>query len=401
MIYGHFNTPDTEAVLLSSLVLSDQSFTYKNKRIAGDKIVLLTDEDVLLRNQLEHYQEHVLKNLSLKAGEVLLWIFRYDDKAACLTIDADHVIDVRQLINWNQKKLNAWIDNIKNFYFSGKQDYDGNMQEHDYNALINDFQFAKIVLPPDTQRVFYCSSVDVNIPPHLLINNNDFIGALMPVSNVLSIQRFLEHHQEEKLSRFNIDAWVPADDANPTISWGLHKLAPVFERYNVKVQTQRYPEVPLAGSINVFLAHGIRDKFGFKVVKTNEENEHLILDAGKVFGKGELAMLFICNSGSFTDDLYATQLTTFAGDLLKSGYKVVVAPYWPYDVTMSGRWLSAFLESFESGKRVDEAVFLANSVMANYDEETSTQFYAPAGMLAMHVYGNPNLYYRNVDWQSM
>jgi hypothetical protein len=59
---------------------------------------------------------------------------------------------------------------------------------------------------------------------------------------------------------------------------------------------------------------------------------------------------------------------------------------------MSKIWLEEFLDTFNQGYSIGEAVYLANKQLTKYDSETSNIFYAPAGCLAMHLYGNPNVY---------
>jgi hypothetical protein len=143
--------------------------------------------------------------------------------------------------------------------------------------------------------------------------------------------------------------------------------------------------------VNIFLAHGQADRMGFKGVYSNPHKFHPIFYPKSVFGRGEVAILFICHSGSSKEQVYSNNIVSLAGELLKGGYQAVVAPFWPLDVTITGIWLKEFLTVFRKGFTVNEAVHLANNKLKEYDTETGYQFFAPQGRLAMHLYGNPNI----------
>ena len=125
----------------------------------------------------------------------------------------------------------------------------------------------------------------------------------------------------------------------------------------------------------------IKDILDFKQINTQ-----------KVFGNGVIAILFICNTGNASDELYSNNIVSFAAELLKNNYKAVIAPFWKLDVTIPSIWLQEFLKTFQEGYSVNKSVYFANKEIAKYQESISNSFYAVEGQLAMHLYGNPNIY---------
>jgi hypothetical protein len=292
--------------------------------------------------------------------------------------------------------MKEWLREIGNFFFNSKKNrhYDYQAQESDYQSLKEELKFATILIPSYIEELLLCSSIELASFPHNLIQNeNDFISATIPVCNVISIERFIEKSNPLYLDKnYSISAWIPTDDQEPTISWGFDILKPTLEKINARIFTNTYPKETINTNLNIFLAHGVTDGLGFKAVYTNHADRKAIAFPFSVFGKGKVAILFVCNSGSSREDILSNSVVSFSSELLKFGYESVIAPFWSFDVTMSKIWLDEFLSAFNQGFSINEAVFLANNCLTKYDEATSSIFNAPAGCLAMHLYGNPNVY---------
>ncbi len=231
-------------------------------------------------------------------------------------------------------------------------------------------------------------------PFNLLVTNKDFIGSQIPVCNVISIERFLENSSEYLLPHnYSMSAWIPKEDGETIVSWGYEIITRALNagKYKYDLYSTTYPDKAIITDVNVFLAHGQADKMGFKGVYSNPEKMHPIFYPKSVFGIGTIAVLFICHSGSSREQIYSNNVVSLAGELLKSGYQSAIAPFWPLDVTISGIWLTEFLDVLGRGYTVNESVYLANNKLKDYDSLTGYQFHAPQGRLAMHLYGNPNV----------
>jgi len=388
---------DLNGILLSSLVLSDQTFVYRETKVTGERVRLIKEKDREMEDRLTNYKEYLLSSISLRAGQLLVWVFKYDQKEACLFIDAEKRISVSSFESPIHRDLLEWTKSISRFYFNQKDlplvEYDLTAQENDYKQTLTFFSKTRLDYPGDFDELLVCTSTELAKMPHnLWVGKKDFIAAQKPVANVISLEYFARYSALVPIPvSFRMEAWIPTDDGNSQISWGYDLLFEEMEKYHVSIHTKRYPDRPLQGDINVFLAHGIRESLGFKFVRSGDRTDTSIIHPSGVFGVGTIAILFICNTGSAEDALYANQIISFSADLLKSGYKAVISSFWPYDVTMCRRWFTAFMGSLVGGSIVNMAVFQANSQLAVYDEEASQAFYAPAGRFAMHLYGNPNI----------
>ena len=395
LIEHSFKTGDTEGILLASLALSDLSFSYRNISLEDHAKVNLSEPGNQQNGEkINNYQAHLLAHLQLTEKQKLLWLFEFKHKVGYLMIDHLKNIKIGMLPVWDIRESKVWASNLTEFYFNskGRSDYDLSAQEADYNKCLKDLAFT--TLPRvETEELLICSSPELmEIPHQLFISGDDFVTSSTPICNVLSIEYIMEHGNLLHLPKtYRTEAWIPTDDGNSVVSWGYELLLPVLTKSKAAIDTGSRPAKRLQGDLNIFLAHGIRDFSGFKAVRTNDSSESSIFYPSSVFGKGTLAILFICNSGSSVEKLYARQIISFSGELLKAGYSAVIAPCWPYDVTMSRRWLTTFLTSFNEGISLNRSVFLANNSLAAYDEANSNQFFAPQGRFAMHLFGNPNI----------
>ncbi len=402
LIHEGLQTGDTENILLASLVLSDLTFVYENKQPMEGKAPLIKIKNTALFKRLKNYQAYFLNEIHLRKGQLLIWMFRYDTRYGFLMLNDKKEISVHQFSIWMEKELTEWTKNISSFYFNSSRkkliDYDLSEQIKDYKNCLAFFSYTAIRFQQNITELLICNSIEMTDMPHnLLVRGNDFIAAQIPVCNVLSPAYFISNNIEIHLPNlYKLSAWIPTEEGNLQIQWGYSLLEPLLNKYNAETKTSHYPDSPLNGDINIFLAHGVREFGGFKAVRTSNDPRSSILHPAKVFGKGTVAVLFICNAGSLTEDTYAIQVVSLSTQLLKLGYKAVVASFWPYDVTMSYRWLRIFLESLDAGLNINQAVFHANNKLAEYDIETSNLFYAPAGRFAMHLYGNPNIRIREM-----
>jgi len=76
------------------------------------------------------------------------------------------------------------------------------------------------------------------------------------------------------------------------------------------------------------------------------------------------------------------RIATMIRDYLKAGYEAVIAPFWALDISIPKYWLPQFLESFEKGKTVMEAVHDGNM-------KVKDMFPTPKAYACLHAYGNP------------
>ena len=349
--------------------------------------------------------------VKLKPEQIILWLFEDLGKVYCLTLNQRKEFGIYPITNWDLKKTSQFLKGIGNFYFNAKKDNEGNARclfsnprgEHDYNDLIqkedyenllNELSFTKLPFNFESDEILVYSSIEMANYPHNLIElENDFAASQKPICNIISIERFIEKSMQVFLKKkYSTSAWIPIDDQEPIISWGFSLLNPILTEMSTKIYTSTYPSEPIITELNIFLAHGVTDNSGFKAVYSNHTDKKGIVYPYSVFGKGQVAILFICNSGSSHDSIFSNSVVSFSSELLKSSYETVIAPFWSFDVTMSRIWLKEFLLQFNKGCSINQSVYRANKKLTEYDVITSSFFNAPAGCMAMHIYGNPNIY---------
>lgn len=403
---------DIDGILLAGFAINDQSFTFKDISIETGSISPISKPvNKEFKLQLNNYKYYLLSSINLTNKQLLIWLFEDLGKVFCMTLNSKKEFNLYSLTNWNMKKMKQLHRKMGNFYFNAKKDSDGNarclfsnprsepdyndlVQKEDYKNLIKELSFTTLPFNIDVDEILIYSSIKMANYPHNLIQvSNDFVAAQKPICNVISIERFLEKSNNFYLNKeYSVSAWIPVDDQEPIISWGFNLLKPTLIKIKANISTSTYPKEFIKSDLNIFLAHGVTDGSGFKAVYANHAKKKGIIFPYEVFGKGKVAILFVCNSGSSHEAIFSNSVVSFSGELLKTGYESVVAPFWPFDVTMSKIWLEEFLDTFNQGYSISEAVWLANKRLSKYDSETSNIYYAPAGCLAMHLYGNPNVY---------
>jgi len=99
----------------------------------------------------------------------------------------------------------------------------------------------------------------------------------------------------------------------------------------------------------------------------------------------ELVILFVCSGGRVDRHPIYSTTVGLPKMLLNKGCRTVIASPWPLESLAPGTWLSAFMESWDSGATAMDACHHANlQVASRRDGE-------PQVSLAMTVYGDPLL----------
>ena len=397
LILNSLNPIDYDGLLLAGFVLNDQSLVFDNIYIeSGTVAPVHKPKDEQFEKKIRAYSSYLTENIPLKISQLFIWLFNCNEDVYALIITPSKELNLVHLKKWDIKLMNSWTGNLNSFYFnsSKKSYYDTHEQESDYQKIIKELSFASVDIDEEFDELLFSSSIELSrFPANLLIQESDFIASSKPVSNVISVEWITKYGNDIKIKQnWSSSAWVPIEDEDATVNWGYNKILPILKRLGAKVHTTRYPEHEINSDINIFLAHGELESTGFKAIYTNDKGESVILYPQAIFGKGRIAILFICNSGAARDEFYSQSINSFSMQLLNGGYNSVVAPFWPFDVAISPIWLLEFINVFNDGFSVSEAVYLANFKVSKYNESTSSAYLAPQGRLAMHLYGNPNIY---------
>jgi hypothetical protein len=414
------NPIDINSLLLAGLIINDNSLTFETKIATGFSSLFNNDENV--KNYIKNYSKNILESVYIKENQVIIWLFQVSKEVFIVTIDSQKKYNLATLDNWDLSKMEEWLSNIHDFYYNKKRDgFFINDQENEYLKTLEDTNFSIINNLPINKEILIYSSLQISKFPHnllqgefgdntesflqhedvvqyYLISNSDFISFNSSISNIISIDWFVENGKEIRLKKndLNIEAWIPTIDEDTSIHIGYNKLRPIIEdQYNGIIYTNVLPEKIITSTINVFLAHGGKGMEGFITLYTRHFDGKAITKNGiaKIFGTGLIAVLFVCSSASISKEIYAQKLNSFTNTILSLGYKAVIAPAWKLYTDISSIWLEAFLKELSLGISVGQAVYKANiSVAKNGNDDC---YYTPTAWAAMHLYGNPNIYFDN------
>ncbi|WP_289666004.1 hypothetical protein [Flavobacterium panacagri] len=385
---------DIEGVLLCGIVINDNNLTFNNKYHGFNTLVKSTPEpDKEIISKLNNYLTYINGEVILTKDHLLVWLFNLNSNIYVLTINSEKNISLKELKKWDIKQMKLWSKSKKDFYFSSNNYFDLGAQDDAYRNALKTFAFTDLEITENYEEVFFCSSIDLSeFSSNLIINKGDFLNSKVPFTNIISLEWFIKNSNEYLIKeKFTSTAWIPIEDEDIPINISFKNIKPVLEKQKTNILTSRHLKKKIDTDVNIFLAHGELGFMDFKGIYTNHDSKSAIIDTKYLFGHGEIAILFICNSGVVNEDFFAQGVSSLCHDILALGYKAVIAPFWRLDITIPSYWLESFLNSFNEGYKISEAVHIANLDLGDYKENISTAFIVPEGKLAMHIYGNPNI----------
>jgi hypothetical protein len=160
------------------------------------------------------------------------------------------------------------------------------------------------------------------------------------------------------------------------------KLKEELNNFDVKYSEDSLPNIDNEADINIFISHGGRESLkGFKGIYPSVDK---VYTDDNIFGKGKVAILFVCHSGSIVDNHYSNSFHTLIKVLLKSGYQAVIAPSWSLNICIPGIWTKELLEKLKDGNSLSSAVYYAN-------KKVNSIYMVESACAAMHLFGNPHL----------
>ena len=413
-------TNDISTLLLAGLVINDQMLTFQIKPWL-EYTQFNLEIEIELKKHIDNYIGFVLDRGIIQKGQYIYWIFNRYSEVYCLIIGSTNDTIIT-LSTWNLEKMRAWRAKSNTFYFPPGQDYFINQQEVDYIKTLEALLLFELPVVSDCSEVLlYCSLDIATYPPNLLtvdlskfpiktfehevivqerINTiqRDFASLYFPIANIGSLEWYKDNSTPINIDskNYSVELWSPVDDEDFVLSLTLEKTMPALANLPIKrIVKSIVPEPELSSNFNIFIAHGGRDIEGFKTVYTKDVGGKAFVKHSGVsalFGSGDVAIVFICNSALIAKELYAERLISFTNEILLLGYKAVIAPAWSLNPDIVPHWLQVFFENMQQGKSVNKAVFFSNAYVAKNGYNEYSGYYAPTGWASMHLYGNPNIY---------
>ena len=178
--------------------------------------------------------------------------------------------------------------------------------------------------------------------------------------------------------------WIPLG-TDMTLNSVFHQLEESVKKYEIIVDTNNPPSEVLNRDINIIIAHGPEDISSNNIFYSNKKP---IIDIENIIGTGKLGILFVCYSGSMKQEIFSYSVASLVKKFIDKGYSAIIAPFWSLHIYIPPIWLPKFLECLKNGLSVSEATLKAN-------QEVYQKYPHPAAWACLHLYGNPNLRYKN------
>lgn len=177
-------------------------------------------------------------------------------------------------------------------------------------------------------------------------------------------------------------AWIPGGGTMAAIA---DYCGDPFERHGVLTdREERLPDYFSGASLAFVAAHGSRNHSGgaFQLVADEGSLAVTAGDLARSLHNVRVVVLFVCSGGRSDKHPAADATIGLAREVLDQGAQVVVASPWPLESLVPPRWVPKFLERWDLGDTVSEAVHAANRELFDRSQD-------PATGLAMNVFGNP------------
>jgi len=240
-----------------------------------------------------------------------------------------------------------------------------------------------VLVPDNAKRLLFMKDIEIASYPHnyfINANSGDFVSASLPCCNALSTEVLFKTNTLDPLPKdFKKSFWIPYGSGEFTFDMIYGKLEDVIQQHRITVQQTIDVANPLVGDLTMLCAHGATDISKTEVFYVDDKP---ILDTLQCVGRGKIAVMFICHSGSITRSVYDNAMHTLVKQLILKGYSSIVAPMWSLPTDIITPWLTEFLESLENGEYIIDAVFKANT-------KVKQEFVASSAWACLHLFGNP------------
>lgn len=266
----------------------------------------------------------------------------------------------------------------KTVYVKSKQELEDEGQE-----LVKELDVFAIDVPEEAKRFLVMKDIEIASYPHNLFvddRTGDFVSSALPCCNALSTEVLFKTNTLDPLPKdFKKSFWIPYGSEEFTFDMIYGKLEDVIQQYGIAVQQTVSMESPLVGDLTILCAHGATDISKTEMFYVDDKP---IIDTLRCVGRGKVAVMFICHSGSISRSVYDNAMHTLVKQLILKGYSSIVAPMWSLPTDIITPWLSVFLESIETGEYIIDAVYKANM-------RVKQEFVAPSAWACLHLFGNP------------
>lgn len=385
---------DATAFLLAMILRADYSWVFnENTALPSSGLVKIefkepTEDELDL---YEHYDERLVKLLNLDEGCECLWLTAAEGEVLCLSLTGQQFSQISPANAWQLDKMNEWLSQgFSDLRFDETQKEYGQVRQYleedqlqDYERVKSLLAFAKIEIGSPRELIIVKDMLLSAMPHNLILDGGgEFISRSIPLTCLPSAEWFISREQTNATLRpdFSTALWIPTEAGDMALNYLWSKLSDSIEGSDIGVTNAPWPDAPLSSDINILSAHGDTDIKTFHAFFTGEEAP--IVDLDSVVGRGSIAVLFVCHSGSMAKGVFRQRIMSLIRKFIEMGYEAVIAPFWSLHISVPPVWLPEFLRSMRNKLSVSEAVFRANSKVYGTNK-------SPGAWACLHLYGNP------------
>lgn len=381
---------DIEGALIAHSLMSDTSYLPICKDIFGlgqypIDILGKDESDSIYDNYMLYLESIIIES----ENKQFLWIGCNEYFSYYISLYKG-IFSISQNDDFKRNDARNWNENeIAKFAFNDQPSINEVLQSKEEFWLNESRELMKktpsLIPNIECQKVVIFRDSEISIIPINLLkkNSNTPLCDDHVIITPLSVTEYI-NYKEGVIDTRKIKLWAPMENSDFAIQLAYSKISDEFtDQEMIKIDSLN-PKIELNQDINIFISHGGKDDlYGFRSISTG--SGLYVTDERLIFGTGEIAILFICHSGSSKASWYSNKINTLIDKVLSMGYKTVIAPAWSYNVMLAGIWSKTFVDAFKNGKDVAESNYIAN--MAVKDKFVGVGAYA-----AMHVFGNGKLH---------
>lgn len=259
----------------------------------------------------------------------------------------------------------------------------------DADVFLKTTESMKVTFRPTNPTLLVLDTRLQQLPPNLFRVGDSFFGKLVPVCSVPSLSWMAEQKNIPRGTTGKLRAWIPSVSSS-TSDVALNYLVRELEGplTAAGVGLSRRAELPddLEGcELAILAAHGGVLPKGeyFQVISDNAALSIYPEMLASAVRASKVVVLFMCSGGRVDSHPHAQTTVGLVKQLFDHGCATVIACPWPLDARVAARWAPVFLRRWNDGATAAEAVFDANTEVANLFGGN------PVECLAMNVYGDP------------
>lgn len=391
-----FQEKSQEKMLTAMAVLND--FSFVRQPFVTDKEITPLQVMSIERDKIESIYEDpngpisIIKKIN---NDSFIWIAE-GEQGSYLTTKHNQIFEFNFLKNIHSADFRSAKDSIqqnlifdtydkKNFLYKDIKSYENETTEINQRLSSSCFDFLC------TQRLMFAKDSSYAFYPHQLFFNSKekrLYAEDFPTANFISTEFLLQNIDKCKINGPLTKAFWSPKDLDMGLAQSYSHLSDILEKFGIETYAEGtklkdfYPIKPFNSNINILCAHGNekgRDAYCFSA------GDVKFADINKIVGKGELLILFVCHSGAMDNSNFDNAIHSMIKRFIIAGHQTVIAPMWALSTEILPIWLESFMEDFEKGNFVVDALYKANMAVRN-------QYPTPSAWANLHLFGNPYLH---------